>query len=366
MQRLQQRGVPISERKDAQSAVPTPNWESIHVFLQVARCGSFRSAAERLGQSINALRRQISDLESRLRVTLFTRHVDGVRTTLEGEMILAAAKQMEIASFGLVRARDRSVPAMSGEVKLAVTEGLGTFWVAPRLIEFQRAHPKLLVDLSCAMRSADVLRLEADAAVQLTKPTNPDLKLVKLGRLHTMPFAGQPYIETYGLPKTFEEGLKHRIVLQVADQTATQESYDRLFAGVPQLGFVAMRTNVSSAHLWAIAKGAGIGVLPTYVHAIAARIVPVDVGLNFHFDIWLTYHPDGARIPRVRRMIDWLVESFDPKRFPWFRDEFIHPKDLPKEYRGVPLINMFEGFFGEHRELNVRNDSHRRTGGNGK
>lgn len=366
MQRLQRRGVPISERKSAVSKVPTPDWESVRIFLEVARWGSFRSAAERLGRSINALRRQINDLERRLGVTVLTRHVDGVRTTLEGEAILAAARQMEIASFGLVRARDRSVPAMTGEVKLAVTEGLGTFWIAPRLIEFQRAHPKLLVDLSCAMRSADVLRLEADAAVQLTKPANPDLKIVKLGRLHTMPFAGRSYIDTYGLPKTVEEGLKHRIVLQVADQTTTQESYDKLFAGIPQLGFVAMRTNVSSAHLWAVAKGAGIGVLPTYVHAIAARIVPVDVGLSFHFDIWLAYHPDGGRIPRVRRMIDWLIDSFDPKRFPWFRDEFIHPKDLPRQYRGVPLVNMFEGFFGDHRELGAASDHDRRTRARGK
>jgi DNA-binding transcriptional LysR family regulator len=300
--------------------------------------------------SINAVRRRINELEQQLGFAILTRHVDGVRTTSEGETILAAAKQMEAASFGVVRARDRATPALSGEVKLAVTEGLGTFWIAPRLVEFQRVYPKLLVDLNCAMRSADVLRLEADASVQLTKPTNPDLKMVKLGRLHTMPFAGQSYIDTYGLPKTAEEGLNHRIVLQVADQTASQEIYDRLFPGIPQPGFVAMRTNVSTAHVWAVAKGAGIGVLPTYVHAIAARIVPVDVGPKFHFDIWLTYHADAARISRVRRMIDWLIDAFDPKRFPWFRDEFIHPRDLPREYRGAPITNLFEGFYGADRE----------------
>jgi hypothetical protein len=45
-------------------------------------------------------------------------------------------------------------------------------------------------------------------------------------------------------------------------------------------------------------------------------------------------------------MIDWIVDSFDGRKFPWFRDEFIHPRDLPKEYRGTPVINLFEGFFG--------------------
>lgn len=349
MQPLQRRGVPISERDGLGPSARTTDWEAVRVFLEVARRGSFRSASDHLGLSINALRRQIVELEQQLGVTLFTRHVDGVRTTAEGQEILAAAQDMERASFGLIRARDRSNPSLSGDVRLAVTEGLGTFWLVPRLVEFQRVHPKLVVDVNCAMRSADVLRLEADAAVQLTQPTNPDLKVVKLGRLHSMPFAAASYIEKYGLPKSPEEGLQHRLVMQISDQTATQELFERTYPGIKKAGTVVMRTNVSSAHLWAIAKGAGIGFLPTYVHAIAARIVPIDVGLNFQFDICLTYHPDVVGIPRVRRMIDWLIESFDPKRFPWFRDEFIHPNDLPKEYRGAPLVNLFEGFLGDDR-----------------
>jgi DNA-binding transcriptional LysR family regulator len=288
----------------------------------------------------------VDEIEHQMGVALLTRHVDGVRTTTEGEQILAAAEQMEAASFNLMRARDRAVPALAGEVRIAVTEGLGTFWLAPRLVEFQKSYPRLLVDLSCAMRSADVLRLEAEAGVQLLKPTAPDLKVVRLGRLHAMLFAGQAYIDTYGKPTTREELLKHRIVLQVADQTASRELYDQLFPGVPQTGFVALRTNVSSAHYWAIAKGAGIGWLPTYAGAIGARVVPVDIGPDvlFSFDIWLTYHPDANRIPRVRKTIDWIIESFDSKEFPWFGDEFLHPNDMPKQYRGAPLVNLFEGF----------------------
>jgi hypothetical protein len=67
------------------------------------------------------------------------------------------------------------------------------------------------------------------------------------------------------------------------------------------------------------------------------------------FDIWLTYHPDANKISRIRRLIDWLIASFDPKRFPWFKDEFIHPDDLLKAYGGEPLVNLFEGFISsEH------------------
>ncbi|HXL67965.1 MAG TPA: hypothetical protein VN930_04290 [Xanthobacteraceae bacterium] len=107
---------------------------------------------------------------------------------------------------------------------------------------------------------------------------------------------------------------------------------------------MAIRTNVTSAHYWAIAKGAGIGMLPTYAYALGALIAAVDNGLRRQLDIWLTYHPDANKIPRIRRLIDWLIESFDPKRFPWFKDEFIHPDDLLKAYTGEPLVNLFEGF----------------------
>jgi len=326
----------------------TPDWEAVRIFLEVVRRGSFRAASECLGQSVNVLRRRIDELERQLGTTLLTRHVDGVRTTTEGAQILTAARQMESASFGLVRARDRAVPGLSGEVRIAVTEGLGAFWLTPRLVEFQRSYPGLIIELTCAMRSVDVLRLEAEAAVQLTKPTAADLKVVKLGRLHVIPFVGRPYIEMYGTPKTRAELLKHRIVLQVAEEMPTRKNYERLFPGLPEPGFVALRTNVSSAHYWALAKGAGIGWLPTYAGAIGARVVPLDIDpdLRFSFDIWLTYHPDVNGIPRVRRTIDWIIESFDSKQFPWFGDEFVHPNDLPREYRGRPLVNLFEGFVG--------------------
>jgi DNA-binding transcriptional LysR family regulator len=350
MRPLVDRGVPSTERQDEPRSGPTPDWETVRIFLEVVRRGSFRSASEYLGQSVNLLRRRINELEHQLGTTLLTRHVDGVRTTSEGDQILAAARSMENASFGLVRARDRAVSALTGEVKIAVTEGLGAFWLTPRLVEFQRSYPGLIIDLICAMRSVDVLRLEADAAVQLSKPTAADLKVVKLGRLHVIPFAGRPYVERYGAPRTFDELLKHRIVLQVAEQMPTKSNYDLLFPGVPEPGFVALRTNVSSTHYWAIAKGAGIGWLPTYSFAIGGRVVPLDIDpkLRFTFDIWLTYHPDANKIPRVRKTIDWILGSFDAKNFPWFGDAFVHPDDLPTEYQGAPLVNMFEGFVGAH------------------
>jgi DNA-binding transcriptional LysR family regulator len=322
------------------------NWDLVRIFLEVARIGSFRAAAEQLNMSANFLSKRISLLERAYKTTLMTRHVDGIRLTREGLQVLEAAKRMEEASFGLDCALNQATPSLSGEVRIAVTEGLGTFWLAPRLVEFQRAYPGLLVDLKCEMRSADVMRLEADLAVQLEHPKQPDLKRIKIGRLHIMPFVSPSYVEVYGMPKSADDiRQNHRVVIQDAEQTKGKEIYEKYAAGREQLGFVAMRNNVSTAHLWSIAKGAGIGWLPTYVPALGDPLIPLDIGVQFELDIWLAYHPDAKKIARVGQLIEWTVQSFDGRKYPWFSDEFVHPKDLQKAYKDAePLVNLFAGF----------------------
>jgi DNA-binding transcriptional LysR family regulator len=164
-----------------------------------------------------------------------------------------------------------------------------------------------------------------------------------------MPFVSPSYVEIYGMPQGADDiRQNHRIVIQNADQTQTQQLYEK-HAHREQLGFVAMRNNVSSAHVWAVSKGAGIGWLPTYIPAVAGPLIPLDIGIQFEFDIWLTYHPDAKRIPRVKQMIDWTIDAFDSRKYPWFRDEFVHPNDLQKSYKGEPLVNLFAGFMKESR-----------------
>src|SRR5882762_2573612 len=278
MRLVLERGVPQEERNKAALGSLT-DWDAARVFLEVVRCGSFRSAAEQLALSINGVRRRIDDFERQIGAQLFTRDVHGTRLTDEGALVVSAVERMEAASFDLLRASNSVANAVSGEVRVAVTEGLGTFWLAPRLVEFQQSFPNILVDLHCAMRSADVSRHEADVAIHLSRPTAPDVKLVRLGRMHLMFFASQKYIETFGAPRTYDELIKHRIVMQFADQTAAKEIFESWFPGIPQQNLLVMKTNVSSANYWAVSKGAGIGLFPTYAYALGAKIVPLEVDL---------------------------------------------------------------------------------------
>src|SRR5579859_7544611 len=148
MRLVTERGVPPEERSVSLGGLT--DWDAARIFLEVVRCGSFRSAAERLELSINVVRRRIDDFERQIGATLFTRDVHGTRLTDEGTLVVSAVERMESAAFDVLRTSDSTANALTGEVRVAVTEGLGTFWLAPRLVEFQQAYPKVLVDLHCA------------------------------------------------------------------------------------------------------------------------------------------------------------------------------------------------------------------------
>ena len=325
-----------------------PDWESVRIFLEVARASSFRTAAIGLHMTGHGIARRIAQLEHRIGAVLFTRHRDGVRLTPDGHHLLSCAEQMEAASLGIVRRRGMLAQPLRGEIRIACTEGLGTFWVTPRLLEFARAHPQILVDLHCSMLRPDeqVARAEADLAIQIEQPAPRDLIVRRIGRMHIMPCASQSYIDTYGMPKAKQEiGERHRIVLMYADQGKARELYDQQYPERPQTGFVAMRTNVSTALYAAIVNGLAVGWLPTYYFAIGASVVPLEIEWIFSFDIWLSYHRDLGQVPRIRRMIDWAVEQFDPRKCPWFRDEFIHPGEFGK-HLGAGSSGEIDAAFG--------------------
>jgi DNA-binding transcriptional LysR family regulator len=317
------------------------DWEAAHTFLEVVRCGSFRAASLKIGQSVNALRRRVDAFESELGVPLLVRHINGVQPTEEGSRIYAATLQMENASFDVLLARNLSGKQIDGEVGLSITEGLGSAWLVPQLVHFQRANPQLAVNLRCGQTPPDLLRLEADLSVQLERPTEHDLKVVKIGRLHMMFFAAKSYLDAHGHPTDAGDFSKHRVVVMADEERRWEEQYRKFFPGVSPVNLVRLRNNVSSAHFSAIINGAGIGLLPTYVQSVDTDLVPLNLRVDTSLDIWLTFRADAKRIARIGRTIEWIMQVFDPRRFPWFRDEFIHPDRFKEIYKGPPVKNAF-------------------------
>jgi DNA-binding transcriptional LysR family regulator len=303
------------------------SWDDLRLFAATARHTSFRKAGLALGLASSTLTRRMERLETDLGVRLFHRIPEGVSLTREGSDVLMAAEQMEQASHSLRGYLDRDVSSR-GLVRCAITEGLGTFWLMGRLAEFNRTNPFSVVDLKCSMEVTDLMRHESDVAVQLLRPKNPELKVTKVGRMHAYPFAAPRYIETYGQPSCVEDLVNHKLIDQTSAQAGQGMLQKFLGPGLSLDGLVALRTNASTAHYYAVEMGLGIGFLPTYAGPLGANVVPIDIDRRNELDIWLAYHPDVRAVPRISLFIDWVKSQFDQRKYPWFRDEFIHPREF--------------------------------------
>src|SRR5258708_12077981 len=110
-------------------------------------------------------------------------------------------------------------------------------------------------------------------------------------------FARRKYLETYGAPTKAEELVKHRLVMQVGDQIAAKETFESLFPGYSPRDLLVMKTNVSSAHYWAVANGAGIGVFPTYACAPGGKRIPLPTHLRPPHPIRPSYPPPTIPSP---------------------------------------------------------------------
>ena len=94
-------------------------------------------------------------------------------------------------------------------------------------------------------------------------------------------------------------------------------------------GMVALRTNTSSAVLYAIERDAGIGWLPSYALVFGGRFVPVDIGVMHSLENLDDVSSHIRNSERHMVVVDLVAQiSFDARRFPCFREEFIHPLGL--------------------------------------
>ena len=181
------------------------DWDKLRIFHAVADAGSFTHAGHELGLSQSAVSRQISALEDALNVPLFHRHARGLILTEQGEMLYRTAHEvftkLTAAQTRLMDSKEKP----SGELRITTTVGLGSVWLTPRLKEFSEIYPQIAVTLLLDDRELDLSMREADVAIRLRRPTQPDLIQRKLFTVHHHIYASAEYLKKNGIPKALED-----------------------------------------------------------------------------------------------------------------------------------------------------------------
>ena len=141
-------------------------WDDFKHFLAVARLGSLSDAARSLKISPATVGRRIAALEQRLGTRLFDRGQTGYALTEGGEAIRLKAEDIEEAVLSVEREASGRDLRATGKVRLATAEDIATFLIAPRLAEFRRSHPGIVLEMVASWDVVSLTRREADIAVR--------------------------------------------------------------------------------------------------------------------------------------------------------------------------------------------------------
>jgi len=290
------------------------DWDKLRVFHAVAEAGSFTHAGELLNLSQSAVSRQISALEESLNLPLFHRHARGLILTEQGELLYQTARdvfsRLAMTEALLTESRERA----QGPLKITTTVAFGSLWLTPRIKDFLDSFPDITVTMVLFDGELDLAMREADIAIRMMPPRQPDLVQRHLLKMNYNVYAAPEYLKRHGMPTSAEDLDNHHIITYGDDQRISPPVADinwmlGIGADPARPRKPVLEINNIYGIYRAVRSGLGIAALPDYMSTETDNLVHVLPEL---------------RGPKLETYFVYPEELRHSKRITVFRDFLLH------------------------------------------
>ena len=287
----------------------SPDWDAYRVLLRVVERGSFSRAAGELGMSQPTASRRVEDLERALGARLLVRRSRGVVPTPTGERVLAEVRRMGASALAASRVATGEPGPAVRRVRIAATEGLGALWLPQRVEALRGGDVGLVIELVIDNAATDLSSRQADIAVRLFRPRQPDLVAKSVGTLGFGFYATPKYLASRPKLERLADLARHDHIGYIG--TIALPSYMKwLRKLVPEERFVSSASSLLAMNELARA-GQGI-VLGTIAllegDRRLVRVLPR--ARPPAMDVWLAAHVDVRRDPDVALVMERLADVF--------------------------------------------------------
>lgn len=285
------------------------NWNDLKLVLAIKRAGTLARGAQALAIDHSTAFRRLNTLEERIGAQLFERLPGGLYDpTSAGALYASTAERVEGETAALSRAIDGRDTRLAGTLRVTASETLANSVLIEPLATFNKAHPDVNIDLIIDSRVLSIANREADVALRVLRPSEPDLHGRKLADIAWAIYGTPELLD--GRPDT--EGISdlagHEFVgcgSEIADISAA----DWLESNIaPEQ--VVYRSNSMLNQMLAAKAGVGLAVLPCFLgdqQPDLARVLPEPVAL-LQRELWIVTHADLRKMARVRAFIDLVGE----------------------------------------------------------
>lgn len=289
-----------------------PPLTAVEAFVQVARLGSVKAAAEELALSSPALSRRVQALERFVGRALFERRHQAMLLNSEGEQLLT---RLAPALDALAEAIDATTgDAELLRLRLAVLPLFASQRLMHRLPELRAMHPELHIDLDTAAHSLARLGEGVDAAIVLAREVEPSLYARRLDRNKVYAIGAKRLLEGRNALKRPED-LRRMTIFLHRDMAETFDVW-REAVKLPGLEPAAV-DHFDSGQLMLDAAAQGLGVafmLDGHLNdAHDDRLTRLfDVDVDSPYSYWFACRRSALSRRPVRLFHDWLFTAMRP------------------------------------------------------
>lgn len=188
------------------------HWDKLRIFYQVATIGSFSGAADVLNTSQSALSRSIGTLEDYVQARLFERVPRGLILTRQGEILFESLKkiitELKLAQASLEEEENEAV----GFIRIAATAGFASLHLSTLMPEFLQRYPKIQLSIYGNDIIPSLHSDEVDAVIAPFIDSDDSLIQTYLTTFHLKLYASEEYLNKFGMPQTFSDLDKHRLL----------------------------------------------------------------------------------------------------------------------------------------------------------
>jgi len=287
-----------------------PPLTAVEAFVQVARLGSVKAAAEELALSSPALSRRVQAMERFVGRSLFERRHQAMMLNTDGELLLA---RLAPALDALAEAIDSTTgDAELLRLRLAVLPLFASQRLMQRLPELRALHPELHIDIDTAAHGLSRLGEGVDAAIVLARDVDPSLYSRRLDRNKVTAIGARRMLEGRNAMRNPDD-LRRMTIFLHRDMPETFNSW-REAIGRPDLEPAAV-DHFDSGHLMLDAAAQGLGVafmLDSHLQdANDERLVQLfgDVDVDSQYSYWFACRRSALARRPVRIFHDWLFEA---------------------------------------------------------
>jgi LysR family glycine cleavage system transcriptional activator len=150
-----------------------PPLKSLQFFLAAGQSKNFKQAAEQLNVTQAAVSQQIRSLEENLQSKLFERTNRHTMLTEKGRTLLPFIQRaFEELSSGIQSVTGDQNPQV---LRISTVHSFSSLWLIPRLQEFQKLHPEIMVQLAPSSELIDFKQSHIDLAIRMGRGGHSEL-----------------------------------------------------------------------------------------------------------------------------------------------------------------------------------------------